>query len=51
MQNHPVHQNRAPARTDLRQVASKIARSAFPNDRPMGFTPRELRLMVAEMIG
>ena len=27
------------------------ATSPFPNDRPLGFTRRELRHMVAEMIG
>ena len=48
MQNHPTP---APKRLDLHLVATKIVRPATSNDRPMGFSRRELRRLVADMIG
>ena len=34
-----------------RYAAAQHTAAPFPKDRPLGFTPRELRRMVAEMIG
>ncbi len=34
-----------------RYAAAQRTNVPFPKDRPLGFTPRELRRMVAEMIG
>lgn len=51
MQTYPIHPTPAPARPDLHLVTTKIARPATVNDRPMGFSRRELRRLVADMIG
>jgi len=51
MQSQPIHTNQAPTRPDLHLVATKTTRSAVSNDRPMGFSRRELRRLVADMIG
>jgi hypothetical protein len=48
MQNHPPP---APTRAHQNVVTTKIIRPATPNDRPMGFSRRELRRLVADMIG
>ncbi len=40
-----------PQRPDRHLVAAKIARPALSKDRPMGFSHRELRRLVADMIG
>jgi hypothetical protein len=51
MQTHPIHPIPALVRPDLHLVTSKIARPNATNDRPMGFSRRELRRLVADMIG
>jgi hypothetical protein len=48
MQNHPIP---APTRPDRHPAAPQIIRATTPNDRPLGFTRRELRRLVADMIG
>ena len=45
------HSTPAPTRPDRHLLAAKIARPALPKDRPMGFSHRELRRLVADMIG
>ncbi len=51
MQSYPIHPTQAPVRPDLHLVATKITRPSHTNDRPMGFSRRELRRLVADMIG
>jgi hypothetical protein len=51
MQSYPIHHALTPVRPDLHLVATKMARPAASNDRPMGFSRRELRRLVADMIG
>jgi hypothetical protein len=48
MQNHPVL---TPARCGPTLAATRVARQTARKDRPLGFTRRELRRLVADMIG
>jgi len=41
----------APKRPDRHMVAPQIIRPSTQNERPLGFTRRELRRLVADMIG
>ncbi len=48
-QSNPTHTHAA---SQPRPVAAPVVRPAtYINDKPMGFTRRELRRLVAEMIG
>ncbi len=48
MQNNPIA---APKRPDRHLLATQVIRPLTQDDRPLGFTRRELRRLVVDMIG